>query len=326
MALRAPTRRRTESIGQPALLRRRSAGDETAGANGCADPQGGHLCCSAMRPDSIRRGPWPYVGLACSLAFVILAALVLRRGGLAFDEPLAAAIRALPIPVAFWEACTFLGGDVLVPIGGALVLVAVVPGRIRLAIIVAVALIIAALFTDAVKEFVARPRPPDPLVVATGYSFPSGHTLNSTVTYGLAAVLAWRMWHPDARELRGGQGSIDRRRLAGRARRLAVVAGVAIPFLVGLSRVALGVHWPTDVLGGWLAGTALVAAAVAIIDATGAMERDLPRGGERRGLLRETSGADRPPQARAPAIAGVAPTSRPPTPPARRRRGRGPRE
>ena len=189
----------------------------------------------------------------------ILAVLVVRRGGLAFDEPLAATMQAVPIPVGFWEACTFLGGTVLVLIGVAFVLAAGLSRRIRLALIIAVVLIAAALFTELVKDFVARPRPTmDPLVPASGYSFPSGHTLNSTATYGLIAVVAWRS------------------RLSLAVRRAAVVVGVVVPILVGLSRIALGVHWPTDVLGGWLAGVAFVALAATLIGLTGAMEHDLP--------------------------------------------------
>ena len=213
-----------------------------------------------MDSNPARRDPWPWVGLACVLAFIILATLVVRRGSLAFDEPLAAAIQALPIPVWFWEACTFLGGAVLVPIEIGFVLGAALTRRFRLAIILAVVLIVAAVFTDLVKDYVARPRPTlDPLVTATGYSFPSGHTLNSTVTYGLLALVAWRSGLPLA------------------VRRGAVALGVMLPFLVGLSRIALGVHSPTDVLGGWLAGIAFVALAATLIRLTGAMERDLPR-------------------------------------------------
>ena len=213
-----------------------------------------------MDSNPARRDPWPWVGLACVLAFIILATLVVRRGSLAFDEPLAAAIQALPIPVWFWEACTFLGGAVLVPIEIGFVLGAALTRRFRLAIILAVVLIVAAVFTDLVKDYVARPRPTvNPLVVMTGYSFPSGHTLNSTVTYGLLALVAWRSRLPLA------------------ARRVAVFLGVTIPVLVGLSRIALGVHYPTDVLAGWLVGVALVALAATLVRATGAMGRDRPR-------------------------------------------------
>ena len=211
-----------------------------------------------MTPRPNRRDPWPWVGLACALAFLILAMLVVRRGGLAFDEPLAAALQGLPAPVWFWEACTFLGGAILIPIGVALVLAAALSRRVRLAVIVALVLVIAAVFTEVVKELAARPRPTmEPLVPAAGYSFPSGHTLNSTVTFGVLALVAWR----------------SRRSLA--VRRAVVVVGVILPVLIGLSRIALGVHWPTDVLAGWLAGVAFVALAATLVGATGALERRL---------------------------------------------------
>jgi undecaprenyl-diphosphatase len=212
-----------------------------------------------MAPHPTRRDPWPWVGLAGGLAFLVLAALVVRGGGLAFDEPLAAAVQGLPVPAGFWEACTFLGGaTILIPIGIAFVLVAGLSRRLRLALIVAIVLIVAALFTELVKDYVARPRPSmDPLVTASGYSFPSGHTLNSTVTYGLLALVAWRGRLPLA------------------VRRAALVVGVTIPIFVGLSRIALGVHWPTDVLAGWLAGVAFVALAATLIRLTGAMKRNL---------------------------------------------------
>jgi membrane-associated phospholipid phosphatase len=80
-----------------------------------------------------------------------------------------------------------------------------------------------------------RPRPPsqDWLVFASGQSFPSGHTTTSAIGFGLSAVLL-------ALALRPG---------ALRSALTCLLLGVAA--LVGTSRVALGVHWPTDVLGGW---------------------------------------------------------------------------
>ena len=130
---------------------------------------------------------------ACTIAFLVVAVLVARRGGLPFDAPFTAWLQGLPLPVGFWEACTFLGGVFLLAVGAAFVVAALLAGRPRLAVIVAVTLIAAALFTDAVKDYIARPRPPGgPLVPAPGFSFPSGHTLNSTATYGLLAFVVWR--------------------------------------------------------------------------------------------------------------------------------------
>jgi undecaprenyl-diphosphatase len=93
---------------------------------------------------------------------------------------------------------------------------------------------------------VARPRPPPhlQLVHASGYAFPSGHTTTATVGYGLSAMLI-AIALP-------------------RARNWAIATAVVLTIIVGLSRVYLGVHWPTDVLGGWVLGVGWLAVGAAI--------------------------------------------------------------
>ena len=91
---------------------------------------------------------------------------------------------------------------------------------------------------STLKYVVHRPRPPREYQEAYVFtaSYPSGHSMLSAVTYlTLGALLA--------------QVS------PGRLLRFYIVAvAVVATFLVGLSRVYLGVHWPTDVLAGWTAG------------------------------------------------------------------------
>lgn len=196
-----------------------------------------------MRDRSPRRptGRWPWLALACALGFALLAIVVNERGAIAFDDPVTAFVKGLPIPVDVWLLLTSAGGRVLIPIGIGVVLVLLALRQVRDAVVYGIALVGATLWTEVVKVTLARQRPPEPLVAVFGFSFPSGHALNSTVTYGLICVLIWRSrWPPWLRR--------------------ALVAGLLIlVVLIGLSRIALGAHYPSDVLGGWLAGVAIVA-------------------------------------------------------------------
>jgi membrane-associated phospholipid phosphatase len=229
----------------------------TGGAALEAPPEPRTYPADSVDPEVARRDPWPLVGLAGTVAFLLVALAVNHSSGLVFDAAIATAVQGLPIPVGTWEAITALGGPTLVIVGTVGVIGLLGSGRIRLALTVAAILIGASLFTDHVKDVVERPRPPgEPLVAAAGYSFPSGHALNSTVTYGLLALVAVRSRLPLA------------------LRRLAVAVGVIVPVIVGLSRVALGVHYPSDVIAGWLAGLAFVALGAVLITWSGALERD----------------------------------------------------
>ncbi|MGH4025014.1 MAG: phosphatase PAP2 family protein [Pseudonocardiaceae bacterium] len=111
-------------------------------------------------------------------------------------------------------------------------------------IFVTVSLLGAMSASTLIKLTVARPRPPAfmALVDAVGYSFPSGHATAAAAGW-LSLALAFA-----ARTPRRGLAVA----LAGTA---VVIAG-----LVGLSRVYLGVHAPTDVLGGWSLGALWVVA------------------------------------------------------------------
>jgi undecaprenyl-diphosphatase len=95
--------------------------------------------------------------------------------------------------------------------------------------------------TTAGKDLIGRARPPLHLAVPPyehSPSFPSGHTLNSTVLIGVLVYVA--LLHLESR----------------RARTAVVVAGAVFVLAMGLSRVFLGHHWLTDVMVGWTLGLA----------------------------------------------------------------------
>jgi undecaprenyl-diphosphatase len=111
----------------------------------------------------------------------------------------------------------------------------------------------AAALYDIVKPAVARTRPPAALQVGgpdTGWAFPSGHATQSIAFYGMLAIVL-SLWYAPSR------------------RRLFAIGAALVVILVGASRLYLGVHWLTDVLGGYALGLAwmsLVMVASQLID------------------------------------------------------------
>jgi undecaprenyl-diphosphatase len=116
------------------------------------------------------------------------------------------------------------------------------------ALFVALAPIAGGLFVLVVKTLVARPRPPlvDARLILDGFSFPSGHATIATTLYGTLAYVALRGW-PARYDV---------------PRALVAVGATLLIFAIGLSRVYLGVHYPSDVLAGWAAGAVWLALVV----------------------------------------------------------------
>jgi undecaprenyl-diphosphatase len=116
-------------------------------------------------------------------------------------------------------------------------------GRRRHAVWAVVTVAVGATLDTPLKELFARARPvfDVPVATAPGYSFPSGHALNTMIVGAGAVILGW---------------SATRSRPPARA---ALLAGAtALVLVTGFDRVGLGVHYPSDVVGGWLIGLATV--------------------------------------------------------------------
>ena len=96
-------------------------------------------------------------------------------------------------------------------------------------------------------------------IAAQGYSFPSGHSMNALILYG---SLPWALYGQHAamespsERPEAARGHANRKNPA--AERILKILAVLLPLLVGISRVLVGVHYPTDVLTGWACGAAVI--------------------------------------------------------------------
>lgn len=154
-----------------------------------------------------------------------------------------------PPSYPFFELMTALGSTIAHIVAVAIVVLVLVVLRLwATVILVVVAEGGAALMEELVKLVVARPRPRlfHHVVAASGPSFPSGHATNAIA---LAIVVIFLVW-----------------RFTQRHDLTALTAVVALTYaaLVGLSRLVLGVHYPTDVLGGFALGAAWLCAVIAL--------------------------------------------------------------
>jgi undecaprenyl-diphosphatase len=183
------------------------------------------------------------VGIAGLVGFAIVTALVASGFVFPFDQPLLDAGRGLSQYMVAWKGLSDSANYPLIVIGVGLVVLLLLTRRRREAGLVIVALAAVTAGSEAVKELVARPRPPgfDNTVLGVVYSYPSGHVLEAATIYGIIAVLLWRSSLP-------------------------AVVRVAIPIvfsvvvaLVAIARVASGEHYPSDVLAGLFGGIGVVA-------------------------------------------------------------------
>jgi undecaprenyl-diphosphatase len=189
------------------------------------------------------------IGVLALVALGVAVGSLFAEGGAnGFDRGLMLALRNPadlddPVGPGWFEDVmrdfTGLGG-IAVVVGASLLLCGYLLLRRRYAdiAILATSLVGAQLLSSLAKLVVSRPRPDLVSHEAQIYSasFPSGHSLMSSVAYATFALLL--------------VVDVDDRRV----RELLLVAAWLVSLAVGCSRIYLGVHWPSDVLAGWAVG------------------------------------------------------------------------
>jgi membrane-associated phospholipid phosphatase len=199
-------------------------------------------------------------GLLAASAFVAIAAVLLVQGWGGFDDPImtwveshrhaAFTFPALALDVmGAWWAMTLLTAAAVAGLAWR--------GCLRMALYVSCTAIMALSLNLVLKATTGRIRPETWLPSApSSSSFPSGHTMLATALVAALCLLAWddRRW------------------------RWILTPAIALALMMGISRVYLAVHWPSDVLAGWALGFGIAALAGCVI-----LRRDPPgeEGGNR---------------------------------------------
>lgn len=175
--------------------------------------------------------------VAALMGFLALAEDVWERDPFPWDVPLMVFLHnhSAPWLDSLMSFITQTGGLLTIPVLGILLWFLWRQKQQELAIVLTFNLLGVVVLNALLKNLFARPRPSvfQPLATVHTYSFPSGHTIVAVALYGFLALILWQ----------------------NQLRKLAVLSGLWV-FLIALSRIYLGVHYPSDVLGALLLGSA----------------------------------------------------------------------
>ena len=182
-------------------------------------------------PLNVRRHAASWPAITAGALWLLLTFAVWRESTLGLDAWLHAQFPDLSVA----ELITYAGDPVVILLLAVSLVVVLMRWREwEAARFVAGTFLAVALFRWAVVWQLERERPDDGLMAAFGYSYPSGHTAYSATAAAVIALLAIE------------------------SRRSVLLVLIAWPAIVGTTRVAVGVHWATDVIGGLLLAIAVV--------------------------------------------------------------------
>jgi len=188
------------------------------------------------------------LGLA---SFLIICGMVVSNLTIHFDNTVQGMIfyfRNFPLTQLF-VGITYLGNWQMVVLL-CFIFLAIKRTRMGWGIPLSCSVAISTIINKGIKMTVERPRPEiaNQLIEQGGFSFPSGHAMTGIVFYGLIAYLIIKNGHKKS------------------AQRTQVVGLVILIAMIGVSRVYLGLHYPTDVLAGWCLGVTILVLAIILIE------------------------------------------------------------
>lgn len=181
---------------------------------------------------------WLVIGIVGLVGLALLTIALIGHVVIPFDKSLLDLAVMWTGWALVWNVFSELGDYPMIPTGLGLVVWLLFKKRRREALLVLILFAVATAGSEGLKALVARDRPlgSAPGIPGSVYSYPSGHALEDVIILGMVALTLWRRQH--AMWLKAG---------------FAVLVVVFVT-LVCVSRVALDLHYPSDILGGLLAG------------------------------------------------------------------------
>lgn len=182
------------------------------------------------------------------ILFSKIASEVLENEPVRFDKPLLLWLHSIANPTLdnFFIFCTTVAGPIYLMLITIAILIYLGYKKQKLNVLFLIFGVGGAAASNFILKLIfhrSRPSLWDTLVVETDYSFPSGHSMISMALITCIVIMLWNT----------------------RWRRISLIAGSLIVLLIGVSRLYLGVHYPTDVLAGWSIGFAWVVLVLVIV-------------------------------------------------------------
>ncbi|MGZ4160697.1 MAG: phosphatase PAP2 family protein [Neobacillus sp.] len=189
------------------------------------------------------------ITLVCIIGFSFISLLISDHRIITFDSSVIASIqgRESPMLTSLMKFFTFIGSAPFVIILSVLLLVflyKVLHHRLELILFIA-AVAGSAVINQVLKSIFHRVRPNlHRLIDVSGYSFPSGHAMNAFTVYVIISFLLWR--HIPSKL----------------GRSILLFLSILMILAIGISRIYLGVHYPSDIIGGYFASGFWLAIAI----------------------------------------------------------------
>ena len=186
------------------------------------------------------------------LAFLTIMLFVIIKNDLTIDSNVYSFMKANIINdklTPFVKVLTQFCGEITITCFTIVLFIIAMFKNKKLALAIALNIIVSVILNNVIKFIISRPRPLEEnrLIHASGYSFPSGHAMNGIVFYGFLVYLIYKM--------------IKNKPLK---YSLIILINILV-FLVGLSRIYLGVHYTSDVIAGYLFGFAYLIISISLL-------------------------------------------------------------